>query len=134
MMNTKFLVLFIFCCVSNISHADPIEIPETTTTIEPPIQSTNDLPTFEALVDWMKPEENEPVQETGLSKDARRVEKLTSFFANFKLNVDKVNYQARRFKETIQNKGQNYQDMKQLLKDIYHKVMQDTLDKYGFHS
>lgn len=134
MMNTKFLVLFIFCCVSNISYADPIEIPETTTTIEPPIQSTNDLPTFEALVDWMKPEENEPVQETGLSKDARRVEKLTSFFANFKLNVDKVNYQARRFKEKIQNKGQNYQDMKQLLKDIYHKVMQDTLDKYGFHS
>lgn len=94
------------------------------------IGKKEDLPTFQALIDLIKPDQDEDE----MSQNAKRVEKLTVFLSKFKVSLDKVNYQAHRFKETIQNRGQNYQDMKQLLKDIYHKMMQDAFDKFGYTS
>lgn len=126
---TPVLTLFVLFALltSYLSLAE--EHQDTATAVTPQIETTEDLPTFEALVDLMKPDQDDPE----LSKDAKRVEKLTKFLSKFKLDVEKVTYQAQRFKDTIQNKGQNYQDMKRLLKDIYHKMWQDAFDKIGYN-
>lgn len=126
------MIYFLLLLSSLISYVKCSVEPDTpanteSTQIMSQIDKAEDFPTFDALVDLMKSDQDDPE----ISKDAKRVEKLTSFLSKFKVSLEKVNYQAQRFKETIYNRGQNYQDMKQLLKDIYHKMMQDAFDEFG---
>lgn len=129
------MIFFVLLFSFTISYVSSANNPDTQISGEE-IQKTSqigkkeDLPTFQALIDLIKPDQDEDE----MSQNAKRVEKLTVFLSKFKVSLDKVNYQAHRFKETIQNRGQNYQDMKQLLKDIYHKMMQDAFDKFGYNS
>lgn len=124
-----FILLLLSPLISYVKCSVEPDTPANTesTQIMSQIDKAEDFPTFDALVDLMKSDQNDPE----ISKDAKRVEKLTSFLSKFKVSLEKVNYQAQRFKETIYNRGQNYQDMKQLLKDIYHKMMQDAFDEFG---
>lgn len=129
-------MIFVLLLISSTSYVSSDNNPDTQISGQQ-MQNTSqignkeDLPTFQALIDLIKPDKDEDEMS---QNNAKRVEKLTVFLSKFKASLDKVNYQAHRFKETIQNRGQNYQDMKQLLKDIYHKMMQDAFDKFGYNS